>query len=73
MLLPTANREGGSSNEVSGAIVLYVCKRERRENPKEVIMIDRFKARVRENPKKRDRTIRMYSAKIHRYVLRDLP
>ena len=47
-----------------GAIVLYVCKRERRENPKEVIMIDRFKARVRENPKKRDRTIRMYSAKV---------
>ena len=47
-----------------GAIVLYVCKQERRKNPKKVIMIDRLKARVHENPKKSDRTICMYSAKV---------
>ena len=38
-----------------GVIVLYVCKQERRKNPKTVIMIDRLKARVGKNPKKRDR------------------
>ena len=51
---------GGFSCE----IVLYVCKRGRRENPKYVIMTFRQKARVRENPKKRDRTIGMYGAKV---------
>ena len=41
---------------IYGAIVGTV----RRENPKEVIMLDRFKARVRKNPKKRDHTIHTY-------------
>ena len=45
---------------IYGAIVGTV----RRENPKEVIMIDRFKARVREKPETRDCTKRMYSAKV---------
>ena len=49
-------------------IVLYVCKRGRRENPKYVIMTFRQKARVRENPKKRDRTIDMYRREGPKYV-----
>ena len=57
-----------SIGHASCEIVLYVCKRGRRENPKYVIMTFRQKARVRENPKKRDRTIDMYRREGPKYV-----